>query len=89
MGVALTAKGDTLYVADPDSNQVSVISTKTDTVTKTISLAGGPDVLALTPDGSQLWVCGLTSGILTVVNTSNDSVVGSLNLGGDGARRKL
>ena len=64
-------------MADPDSNQVSVISTKTDTVTSTISLAGGPDALALTPDGSQLWVCGLTSGILTVLDTSNDSVVGS------------
>jgi DNA-binding beta-propeller fold protein YncE len=54
-------------------------------VTSTISLAGGPDVLALTPDGSQLWVCGLTSGILTVLDTSHDSVVGSLNLGGSGA----
>jgi YVTN family beta-propeller protein len=74
-----------LYVADPDSNQVSVISTKTDTVTGTISLAGGPDTLALTPNGSQLWVCGLTSAIVTVVDTSNDSVVGSLNLGGFGA----
>ena len=60
-------------MADPDSSQVSVISTKTDTVTSTISLADGPDTLALTPDGSQLRICGLTSSILTVVNTSNDS----------------
>jgi YVTN family beta-propeller protein len=84
-GLALSAKSSTLYVADPDSNQVSVVSTKTNTVTSTISLAGGPDTLGLTPNGSQLWVCGLTSAILTVVDTSNDSVVGSLNLGGDGA----
>jgi len=61
-----------------------MISTKTDKVISTISLAGDPGTLGLTPDGSELWVCGITSAIVTVFRTSDDSVVGSLNLGGYG-----
>jgi YVTN family beta-propeller protein len=73
-------------VANPDSDSVSVISTATDTVTKTITLTGDPDTLALTPDGSQLWVGQLASAYVTLVDTSGDSVVGSLNLGGSEAQ---
>jgi YVTN family beta-propeller protein len=84
-GEALTSSGGTLYVADPDSNQISVIDTATGAVTSTLTLSGGPDVLALTADGTQLWVTGITSADITVISTSTGAVVGTTNLGGDGA----
>ena len=83
--LAVSSNGKTVYVADPDSNQVSVISASSGTVTKTLSITGDPDTLALTPDGSELWVGGLTSGIMTVLDTASYSVVGTINVGDDGA----
>ena len=82
--VTISSDGKTVYVADPDSNQVSVISTSSDTVTSTIPLSGDPVSLALTPGGSQLWVGGLTSGIITVLETATQDVVGTINVGDDG-----
>ena len=79
--LALSSDGGTLYVANGDSNSISVISTASDTVTSTIPDAGDPVSLALTPDGSELWVGGLTSGVVTVFDTANESLVGSFNVG--------
>ncbi|HEY2174370.1 MAG TPA: hypothetical protein VGH85_11215 [Mycobacteriales bacterium] len=52
----VSADGKTAYVANPDSDSVSVIDTTSDKVADTIAVTGDPDTLALTPDGSQLWV---------------------------------
>ena len=83
--LVVSSNGKTVYVADPDSDQISVISTSSDTVTSTIPLSGGPDTLALTPDGSQLWVGGLTSGNITVLDTATQKTVGgAIYLGDDG-----
>jgi len=84
-GLALSPSGSTLYVANINSNEVSVISTSSKKVTSTLPVSGGPDVLAVTPDGSELWVTGVTSAIITVISTSTGAVVGTTNLGGDGA----
>ena len=54
--VVTSPDGKTVYVANPDSNSISVISAATRTVTSTVTVAGDPDTLALTPDGQQLWV---------------------------------
>jgi YVTN family beta-propeller protein len=79
--LVLSSNGSTLYVADGDSNAISVISTASDTVTGTISDPGDPVSLALTPDGSELWVGGLTSGVMTIYDTSDNTLVGSVNVG--------
>ena len=79
--LALSSDGSTLYVADGDSNAVSVITTSSDTVTNTISVPGDPVSVALTSDGSELWVGGLTSGIVNVYATSNGDPAGSFNVG--------
>ena len=79
--LVLSSNGSTLYVADGDSNAISVISTASDTVTSTIPDPGDPVSLALTPDGSELWVGGLTSAVITVFDTANETLVGSFNAG--------
>jgi YVTN family beta-propeller protein len=77
--------GSTVYVANPDSDSVTVVSAANGQVVDTYTVKGNPDTLGLTPDGSQLWVGGDHSGVMTVIDTATGQPVGSTNLGGDGA----
>jgi YVTN family beta-propeller protein len=77
--------GSTVYVANPDSDSVTVVSAANGQVVDTYTVKGNPDTLGLTPDGSQLWVAGDHSGVMTVIDTATGQPVGSTNLGGDGA----
>jgi YVTN family beta-propeller protein len=55
IGVAVTPDGNTVYVANADSNSVSVIATATNTVTATIPDVGTEPIgAAVTPDGSKV-----------------------------------
>lgn len=80
--IVVSADGKTAYVASPDSDSVSVISTAASTVTATVSVPGNPDTLGLTPDGSQLWIGQASLAYVTLLDTKTDTVAGSLNLGG-------
>jgi YVTN family beta-propeller protein len=84
--VVVSADGKTAYVANPDSDSVSVISTATNAITSTISVSGDPDTLGLTPDGSQLWIGQRSLAYITLLDTKTATVVGSLNLGGSAAQ---
>jgi YVTN family beta-propeller protein len=84
--VVVSADGKTAYVANPDSDSVSVISTATNAVTATVSVSGDPDTLGLTPDGSQLWIGQRSRAYITLLDTKTSTVVGSLNLGGTAAQ---
>jgi YVTN family beta-propeller protein len=84
--IVISADGKTAYVANPDSDSISVISTASRTVTATVSVSGDPDTLALTADGSQLWIGQLSLAYVTLLDTKTDTVAGSLNLGGSTAQ---
>jgi YVTN family beta-propeller protein len=84
--VVVAADGKTAYVANPDSNSVSVISTTSNAVTATVSVPGDPDTLGLTPDGSQLWIGQASLAFVTLLDTKTAAVAGSLNLGGTAAQ---
>lgn len=75
-----------LYVANSNSDSVSVVETKTNTVVKTIPIqpfrtrvAGiAPTALALSPDGSRLYVaCGGINAIV-VLNISTGVIEGAI-----------
>jgi YVTN family beta-propeller protein len=84
--VVVSADGKTAYVANPDSDSVSVISTVRNAVTATVSVSGDPDTLGLTSDGSQLWIGQRSRAYITLLDTKTSTVVGSLNLGGTAAQ---
>ena len=84
--VVVSADGKTAYVANPDSDSVSVISTAALAVTATIPVSGDPDTLGLTPDGSQLWIGQRSLAYITLLDTKTATVAGSLNLGGSAAQ---
>jgi YVTN family beta-propeller protein len=73
-----------VYVANPDSNSVSVIDAAAGTVSHTVSVAGDPETLALTPNGQQLWVGQNSLGTVAVLDTATDTVVNDIQLGSYG-----
>jgi YVTN family beta-propeller protein len=78
-----------LYVVDGDSDQISVLDTATDTVTRTIELApyagaqvgSNPDALALSGDGETLYVANSGNNDVTVVRTRDGRIRGLIPTG--------
>ena len=74
-GIAASKAGSFVYVANANSDTVSVISTSSDEVVETISarpegrlpFGSGSNALALSPDGETLYVANGTNNCLAVV----------------------
>jgi YVTN family beta-propeller protein len=81
--------GKHLFVANGDSDQVSVVDTETNKVSRTISLApyegaqvgSTPDALALSPDERTLYVAHAGNNDIAVVDTANGNVRGLIPTG--------
>ena len=80
-GMAMTRDGRTLYVANANSDTVSVIDTETDRVAKTLDvrlfarapLGSAPNALVLSRDDSTLYVANAANNAVVVVRP-NDAV---------------
>ena len=84
--LALSPSGGQLYVADEyPSDQVTIISTATDSVTGSITGVNvsyyGPSALAVNPAGTELFVVLENYGV-DVINLSTDRVVATVSLAG-------
>ncbi len=74
-GLAVTPDGSHLLVANAGSDSVTVIDTRTDKITETISLkwqpvdllGASPNALAFDPSGKTLYVCNGTQNAVAVV----------------------
>lgn len=85
-GIVISSNGHAVYVANTGSNTVSVIDTKTNTVTFTIPVNYIPFTLALTPDGRTLYVLEEPNGydLIVAINSVTKGSVGSMVAGGGG-----
>jgi len=81
VGIAITPNGAFAYVANLNSNSVSVINTATNTVTATIMAGTGPYGLAITPDGAFAYVTNLNSNDVSVISTATNTVVATVPVG--------
>lgn len=80
----LGSAGSLLYVADGDSDQISVLNTATNQVVRTISLApysnapvgANPEGLTLSPDGQRLYVANSGDNDVAVIDLNSDQVIG-------------
>jgi YVTN family beta-propeller protein len=89
--LALSPDGTQLYVANANSDTVSVIDTRTDGVVQTISLqpypnapaGSAPNALAVSPDGKTLYVANAGNNDVAVVDVSGTTpkVVGLIPVG--------
>src|SRR5438876_12395638 len=70
---ALSAQQFT-YVANGDSNSVSVIDTSSNTVVATVAVGSIPFGVAITPDGTRAYVTNRGSASVSVIDTSSNTV---------------
>jgi YVTN family beta-propeller protein len=69
-----------LYVANYESDSVSIINTTENVVVSTIGISSGPFDVAIIPNGKLAYVADEISDNVSVVNTSSDKVI--LNIKG-------
>lgn len=88
-GVTLSAESSVLYVANANSDNVSVIDTKSDKVIKTISAkpmeelpyGSAPNDVAVAPDGETLYIANGANNLLTVINLKEGRLKGLIPTG--------
>ena len=88
-GMALSPDGATLYVANANSDTISVIDTRTDQVTATLGakplpelpFGSAPNALAVSPDGTTLYVANGGNNLLLVLDLPGGEVRGLIPTG--------
>ena len=70
-----------IYVANLESNDVSVIDTVANTVIATVPVGRQPGGMAVSPDGARLYVANSVSGSVSVIETSSNAVVATITVG--------
>ncbi len=63
------------YIANLDSNDVSVIDTSNDTVLATVPVGNSPFGVAVKPDGTRVYVTNDSDNTVSVIDTFNNTVV--------------
>ncbi len=83
LGITLTPlQGQTVaYVANLNSNNVSVIDIATNTVTNTISVGDKPRSVAITPDGAAAYVTNRESNSVSVIDVATSTVSATVAVG--------
>ena len=87
--LVLDASRERLYVANANSDAVSVLDTKARKVIATwkvrldprLPFGSSPNALALSPDGNVLWVCLGTNNAIAALDTATGNVLGALPAG--------
>ncbi|MCB0628603.1 MAG: alkaline phosphatase family protein [Saprospiraceae bacterium] len=88
-GMILSPGGSRLFVANANSDAISVVNTETDKVVKTLSSKPMPDLpfgsmpnaLAVTPDGRTLYVANGGNNLLAAIDLVREKVIGLIPTG--------
>ena len=78
---AVTPDGQRLYVPDHGSQNLSVIDTRTNSVTTIIVVPPNPHWVAFTPDGRRAYVANHESNLVSVVDTASNTVIAKIPVG--------
>jgi len=80
-GIAVTPDGASVYVTASVSNTVSVISTATNTVTRTLSGLTGPVAIAIDRTGTTAFVStsGNGNGSIAVIDTASNTITSTIS----------
>jgi len=83
--VAVNASTNRIYVANQDSDDVSVINGDTDTLETNIPLAGAgadqPHGVGMNPSTNRIYVGGKNSNNVVVINGADNSIMGTVTVG--------
>jgi uncharacterized repeat protein (TIGR03803 family)/YVTN family beta-propeller protein len=78
--LSITQTGPFAYVANLNSNTVSIISVPTGQVVNTIPVGPGPYGVAISPDGTQVYVSNNLGNDVAVIDTASSTVVATIPL---------
>jgi YVTN family beta-propeller protein len=81
-GCLTDTTGETVYVADFQSNKVAVIDAQTNTLATTLSVQRNPLRVALSPDGAYAYIPNLNSASVSVVRASDNTVIATVPVQG-------
>jgi YVTN family beta-propeller protein len=81
IAVAMSADGTLAYVANLNSNTLSIIDTDIDQVVATVGAGPTPRDVEATPDGRYVLVTNQSTNSVTVLDASNYSIVGTIPVG--------
>src|SRR5262249_47656903 len=84
--LAIQPGTDKLYYPMREDNRLLVIDTRTDAITKILSIPGGPVGVGFAPNG-EVWIHNDGDGTVHVIDGKKDSVVKVLKGLGEGAGR--
>jgi YVTN family beta-propeller protein len=70
------------YVANRDSDTVSVINTATNRVIATVPVESNPRAVTIAPDGTKVYVANRNSGTVSVINTLTNQMLVTLSVRG-------
>ena len=70
-----------IYVANLNSNTVSVIDTTTNTVIDTIDVGVSPDAMDLNPSSGNLYTADYNSNTVSVIDTTTNTVIDTIPVG--------
>ena len=80
-GVAVNPTTNTVYVANYDSNTVSVIDGKTNTVTDTVSVGESPGGVAVNPTTNTIYVANFDPNTVSVIDGKTNTVTDTVPVG--------
>jgi YVTN family beta-propeller protein len=80
-GIDITPDGRKAFVANRDSDTVSVIDVEGKMVTTTIPVNNGPMEVATTPDGRQAYVTNFDANTLSIIDTASLTVTATVPVG--------
>jgi YVTN family beta-propeller protein len=81
IAVAMSADGTLAYVANLNSNSLSIIDTEIDQVVATVGAGSSPRDVEATPDGRYVLVTNQSTNTVTVLDASNYSIVKTIPVG--------
>ena len=81
IAVGMSADGTLAYVANLNSNTLSIIDTDIDVVLATVNAGPTPRDVEATPDGRYILVVNQSTNRVTVLDASNYSIVASVMVG--------
>jgi YVTN family beta-propeller protein len=78
--IALSPNGNTLYLSNAGSDDVSVINLTNNRGLAHIKVGSNPRGIAIIPDGSKLFVNNVLDGTLSVIDTTTNTVTNTIVL---------
>jgi len=76
--LVITPDGSWVYVSHHGDNKIHIISTVTNTIVGSVSVAGQPVGIAVTPDGSRVYTAPRLLRSISVIDTSTNSVIATV-----------